>query len=63
MGARDVWNLNRRRAEAVFVVLGAASKVVYAEGPLEEREAIQRLKAALDEADRLGVVYDKAARL
>lgn len=62
MGARDVWNLNRRRAEAVFVVLGAASEVVYAADPLKEREAIEKLRAALDEADRLGVVYNKAAR-
>ena len=59
MRAREMWNINRRRAEAVCMVLEAASAVVYAKDALKEREAIQRLKAALDEADRLGVVYKR----
>ncbi len=62
MGARDVWNRNRRRAEAVSMVLEAASEVVHARDAIKEREAIQKLKAALDEADRLGVVYNKRGR-
>ncbi len=62
MSTRELANRNRRRAEAVVVVLDAASDVVYAKDPVAEREAIQRLKAALDEADRLGVVYNRKGR-
>lgn len=62
MGTRELWNLYRRRAEAVGVVLEAASQVVYAGDAIMEREAIQKLKAALEEADRLGVVYNRGTR-
>lgn len=56
MRTREVWNLNRRRAEAVLVV---ASEAVYAKGEAKEREALLKLKAALDEADQLGVVHNR----
>lgn len=59
MRTREVWNLNRRRAEAVLVVLEAASEAVYAKGEAKEREALLKLKAALDEADQLGVVHNR----
>ncbi len=62
MGLREVAQRNRKRAEATWKVLEAASEVVYAKDALEEREAIQKLKAALDEADRLGVVYNRGGR-
>lgn len=62
MTTREVWNVNRRRAEAVNVVLAAASEFVYAKGEPERQKALEKLKAALDEADRLGVVYNKGDR-
>ena len=62
MGAREVATRNRRRAEAVSMVLEAASEVVYAKDVFKEREALQKLKAALDEADRVGVVYNRGER-
>ena len=44
------------------MVLEAASEVVHAKDVFKEREALQKLKAALDEADRVGVVYNRGER-
>ncbi len=61
-GMREKWNENRRKAEAVFMVLEVAGEVVDAEDEVQQREAITRLRAALDRADKAGVVCHRKGR-